>query len=157
VLFLFSSWGVADEMYAELYEETLRFEEASLQASIRAYEEEEGAAVPMQWCEDDEQPDDEVVPASLDGPGCPGCGRGLLVDVQCALDARPVPGCRCSACPFAVVGAQAATVCVAVRHAAAMHSSGCVRMDLEWRVDGGVNLSCRCRVCGATAAKNFGL
>jgi hypothetical protein len=131
-------------MYAELYEETLRFDEAALEASIQAYEEEE-AAMPMQWGEDDEAAN------TL----CPGCGRGQLEDAMCAANARSVPCCRCNVCPFAVMGTQTQGVLVAVRQAAMAHGSICNDVDLEWRVEGALSLSCRCRTCGATATKGF--
>lgn len=119
-------------MAAELYEETLRFEEEALAATIEAYQDQqEPMSVGMDM-------DEEC--------SCPVCMTSFLRGNSV--------GCECEQCGSVIHGATPAQVSGALVDAAAVHGNVCLKMDLRWIIAGGA-LHCKCVACGATATKSF--
>jgi hypothetical protein len=128
-------------MYAELYEETLRFEEDALNATIEEYQDQYEA---MSMRVDEEGEDDCA---------CPVCKLGVLNNFDTVSGRR---GCHCTNCAARLIGANVDEVSKALVEAASMHGAICVNMELQWAM-GQSSLHCRCTACGAVASKEFRL
>ncbi len=131
-------------MYVELYEETQRFDDEALQASIQWYQDEEGDPEPMQGDDDFSAGSNGTVGATV---VCPVCARGALTDLPA--------GVMCKMCAMRLHDTRASDVDECVRAITQAHASVCGLLQLEWAVTLPSTLHCRCRGCGATTLKVF--